>query len=80
MKRRVGTGLKHSEPAAVGGRYDACTEEHLRVSNRNHMKIGLDGARPLQTGRYRIAVFRAGRVSKLYANLGGTAEYNLSSL
>ena len=37
----------------VGVRYKTYFEEHLGVSNRNLMKVGLDGARPLSYGQYR---------------------------
>lgn len=50
MKRRVGTEVSFSELVMVEDQYKGCTEEHLRVSNRNHLRVGLDGATPLKNG------------------------------
>ncbi|MBB6215896.1 hypothetical protein HNQ80_001987 [Anaerosolibacter carboniphilus] len=63
----------------VEDRYKAFIEEHLRVSNRNLRKVGLDGAKPLSIGQcwmFSSTLVGVGR----FDNEGGTAEISLSSL
>lgn len=50
MKRRVGTEMSSSELVTVKDQYKGCIEEHLGVSNRNPLRVGLDGAIPLKNG------------------------------
>lgn len=52
MKGRVDTEWILSELVVVKDQYEACIEEHPKASNRNPLRVGLDGARPLQTGKY----------------------------
>jgi len=59
MKRRVDMFGNQSELAMVKGQYGSHVEEHLGVSNRNRMKVGLDGTEPLIIGQH----VSAGRVS-----------------
>jgi hypothetical protein len=44
MKRRVGIDLIYSESGMVEDRYESSTEKRLGVSNRNRMRVELDGA------------------------------------
>lgn len=41
MKRRVDMERSLSESVMVGGRYEVHIEEHLGVSNRNHLESRL---------------------------------------
>lgn len=59
MKRRVGTGVIYSESVMVEDRYDAFTEEHLGVSNRNLLRVELDGAESLKNGQLRMKFYSA---------------------
>jgi hypothetical protein len=54
MKRRVSTRRNFSELGMVEVQYEASSEEHLGVSNRNLKRVELDGAVPLYIGKYRI--------------------------
>lgn len=63
----------------VKGQYEAFIEEHLGVSNRNPLwRVDLDGASPLKEKSIRRIILVL--VSDRNDNVGGTAEYILSSL
>lgn len=47
MKRRVDIEGSQRESTMVGVRHEIYIEEHLRVSNRNCKRVGLDGIEPL---------------------------------
>lgn len=54
MKRRVVVGIFIESRGRWKPDIIPIYEEHLGVSNRNPLKVGLDGARPLNPGQYRI--------------------------
>ncbi len=56
MKRRVGIEGNYRELTMVECWYEIYIEEHLRVSNRNHMRVDLDGFAPLLAGSISIVL------------------------
>ena len=56
MKRRVGIEGSYRELAMVECRYEIYIEEHLRVSNRNLMKVDLDGFAPLLASSIKLVL------------------------
>ncbi len=56
MKRRVNIEGSYRELTMVECQYEIYIEEHLRVSNRNLMRVDLDGIVPLPTSSIKIVL------------------------